>query len=117
VDDPGMEHDPDADDVPRLEPMDDRNVRIVLVAMWAVGLAIVLLRGLDLVAYLFLTAYVLGLLYALHLRAIGDPEGQTAIWWALIIPPLAWWTFLLHWLEHRAARNNPDEPTVHPPIE
>ena len=81
----------------------DRNVRLVALAVWVIGLAAVLVRGLDLFMYAFLTAYVLGIVYALHLRQVEDPEGPTAIWWALIVPPLAWWTFLLHWLEHRGA--------------
>ena len=94
----------------------DRTARLAMVAGWALGLAIVLLRGLDLFWYLFLSAYVVGLLYARHLRTIGDPEGRTAMGWALLIPPLAWWTFLLHWLEHRGRPlDQPDEATAGDP--
>jgi hypothetical protein len=108
-----MEEDPDSRTQAAADAITDRNVRLVGLAVWAVGLAAVLVRGLDLFMYAFLTAYVLGILYALHLRQVDDPEGVTAIWWALIVPPLAWWTFLLHWLEHRGTSPNlhGDEPT------
>ena len=108
-----MEEDPDSGTQAAADAITNRNVRIVALAAWALGLAAVLIRGLDLFMYAFLTAYVLGILYALHLRQVDDPEGRTAIWWALIVPPLAWWTFLLHWLEHRGTppRSPADEPT------
>ena len=100
------------------EPRVDRRVRLASLGLWAIGLVVVLVRGLDLVLYAFVTAYVLGILYALYLRDIDDPEGGTAIWWALIVPPLAWWTFVLHWLEHRHPPApdtvTPDEVTPDP---
>ena len=92
------------------EPRVDRRVRLGSLALWIVGLGVVLVRGLDLFWYVFLSAYVLGILYALHLCEVEDPEGETAIWWALLVPPLAWWTFLLHWLEHRHAPPPDDLP-------
>ena len=99
------------EDQDRADSAADRRVKLGSLGLWALGLAVVLIRGLDPFWYLFLTAYVLGILYALHLRQIDDPEGRTAMGWALLIPPLAWWTFVLHWLEHR----EPSPPEQVPP--
>ena len=112
-----MDEEPDSGTQVAPDATTDRTVRIIALVVWGIGLAAVLIRGLDLFMYAFLTAYVLGIAYATHLRQVDDPEGPNAIWWALIVPPLAWWTFLLHWLEHRGAppTTPAEEPAGDPP--
>jgi hypothetical protein len=79
----------------------ERRFPQLLVVVWAAGLGIMVMRGRDLPLYLLLSVYAAGILYALHLRRTGDPEGDGAIWWAALVPPLAWWMFVVGWLERR----------------
>lgn len=89
----------------------ERQFGLLVGIVWVAALAVVVLRGMDLLPFLLLSAYALGILYALRLRRTGDREGDTALWWAILVPPLAWWTFALRWFERRGRPigGDPDE--------
>lgn len=70
----------------------------IVVPLWSAALLLLLVfLPSSLPGFLFLNAYVLTLLYALNMRATGDPQATIAILLAVFLTPVAMILFGLRW--------------------
>lgn len=77
-------------------------VATLIVAWLAALLWILAFQPWSLPAFVFLTVYLLTLLYALNMRATGHSSATQAILLAVFVPPLATVLFILRWADgHR----------------
>jgi hypothetical protein len=76
-------------------------LRAAVATAWLFGLWWVLVPHPESqVAFGFLTAYCLGIAYAVVMWNRGDRDGSTAILLSVLLPPVAWVLLAIHWVDH-----------------